>query len=88
MMAADPKGKARHRRSAQSEEPVGELAFYHAWCKHCGICVAFCPKQALALDDDGNPHLVRPERCNACGLCEVLCPDFAISVPRRGRKGE
>ena len=21
------------------------------WCKGCGICVAFCPKKALSLDE-------------------------------------
>jgi len=23
------------------------------WCKSCGVCVAFCPKQVLALDEAG-----------------------------------
>ena len=28
------------------------------WCKGCGICVAFCPKQALILDDEGKASWV------------------------------
>lgn len=56
------------------------VSFYPAWCKACGNCVAFCPREALARDQWGHPLLAHPERCTACGLCELLCPDFAISV--------
>ncbi|MDL2267378.1 4Fe-4S binding protein [Desulfovibrio sp. OttesenSCG-928-G15] len=49
-----------------------------AWCKGCGICVAFCPKQALELRNDKAVHL--PENCIVCGMCELYCPDLAIQV--------
>ena len=60
--------------------PDTRVSFYPAWCKGCGNCVAFCPRQALAKDQWGNPYLAKPDRCTACGLCEMLCPDFAIKV--------
>ncbi len=62
--------------------PSGEqkVSFYPAWCKRCGNCVAFCPREALAKDQWGYPYLANPDRCTTCGLCEMLCPDFAISV--------
>ncbi|MBU3953766.1 MAG: 4Fe-4S binding protein, partial [Proteobacteria bacterium] len=44
------------------------------WCKGCGICVHFCPKQVLELDRDGKAEAVRPEDCIACKLCELRCP--------------
>lgn len=71
--------------NAKAGRPAGQAAsakisFFPAWCKSCGNCVAFCPRQALAMDQWGAPHLARPERCTRCGLCEMLCPDFAISV--------
>ena len=70
---------------ALREEAADKVVFYHDWCKHCNICVSFCPKQALAMDADDYPQLVAPEQCNSCGLCEVLCPDLAVSVPGRER---
>lgn len=53
------------------------------WCKGCGICVAFCPKQALRLEQEKAKHL--PDRCIACGMCELYCPDLAIVVTKEKR---
>jgi NAD-dependent dihydropyrimidine dehydrogenase PreA subunit len=50
-------------------------------CKHCGICVHFCPKGAIGFDAEQYPELVDPEACTACRLCEHLCPDFGVKVP-------
>ncbi|WZL74936.1 4Fe-4S binding protein [Clostridiaceae bacterium 35-E11] len=48
-----------------------------SWCKGCGICVEFCPKNVLALKDD-KIEIVDIDKCIKCGLCELRCPDFAI----------
>ena len=50
------------------------------WCKGCGICVAFCPKNVLAIGPDEKVFEEKPEACIQCGLCEQRCPDFAIRV--------
>jgi 2-oxoglutarate ferredoxin oxidoreductase subunit delta len=50
------------------------------WCKGCRICVHFCPKQVLEIDDDNKAVAVRPEDCIACRLCELRCPDLAIEI--------
>jgi 2-oxoglutarate ferredoxin oxidoreductase subunit delta len=51
-----------------------------AWCKGCGICVQFCPKNVLELDDADKVVAARPEDCICCRLCELRCPDFAIEI--------
>ncbi|MEA1974388.1 MAG: 4Fe-4S binding protein [Bacillota bacterium] len=49
-----------------------------SWCKGCGICVHFCPKNVLELDEDNKIVIARGDDCIKCGLCELRCPDFAI----------
>ena len=54
-----------------------QVALKEAWCKACGICIAFCPRQALTARADGKPEW-NSELCVRCSLCELRCPDFAI----------
>ena len=54
------------------------------WCKGCGICVTFCPKQVLELDEREKAKAVRLEDCICCHLCELRCPDLAIIVVEAG----
>jgi 2-oxoglutarate ferredoxin oxidoreductase subunit delta len=63
-----------------------DIDIYRAWCKQCGLCAAFCPRECLALNEEGAPVVVKPERCTGCGWCELHCPDFAISVRERPAK--
>ena len=53
-----------------------KLIINTVWCKGCGICVAFCPKKALGLENE-KVRLVNAE-CILCGQCELRCPDYAI----------
>jgi len=50
------------------------------WCKGCGICVEFCPKNVLQLDESEIAVAKHPDDCICCGLCEMRCPDLAIEV--------
>ena len=70
------------RTNQQSEDPARQyrIDIYEAWCKSCGICVAFCPKGCLEQDEERSPRITRPDLCSGCGWCEIHCPDFAISV--------
>ena len=59
---------------------VEAVTINRQWCKGCGICVAFCPKAALKLENEKAVPI--PERCIACGMCELYCPDLAVSVDK------
>jgi 2-oxoglutarate ferredoxin oxidoreductase subunit delta len=63
-----------------AKEKLKEHLINRDWCKGCGICVHFCPKQVLELDNDNKAVAAHPEKCIACHLCEYLCPDLAIVV--------
>jgi 2-oxoglutarate ferredoxin oxidoreductase subunit delta len=65
-----------------------KIDIYRAWCKACGICVAFCPTGALAKDEAGNPYVNDAGKCIECGWCEIRCPDFAISVEKKTKRGK
>ena len=59
-----------------------DITIKMARCKGCGICVAFCPKQVLALDELGKVHVVNGEACIACGQCTPHCPQ-RIAIPKQ-----
>ena len=54
-----------------------KLVLDPSWCKGCGICVAFCPKNALELVDE-KVRLRQDNECVLCGQYELRCPDYAI----------
>jgi 2-oxoglutarate ferredoxin oxidoreductase subunit delta len=58
-----------------------ELLINRQWCKGCGVCVAFCPKSVLELDDKEKAVVARFEKCICCRYCELRCPDLAIEMP-------
>jgi 2-oxoglutarate ferredoxin oxidoreductase subunit delta len=57
-----------------------KVVVFDNWCKGCGLCVAFCPREVLEMSDDGTVDVVAPERCILCHWCDTHCPDFAILV--------
>ena len=65
-----------------------KVAIYHGWCKKCGICAAFCPRQVLGTDEAGYPVVKDISRCTGCDLCVDRCPDFAIAVLPTKKKQE
>lgn len=86
--AGAAKGPAEHAEPhppAPSTPPqpraqTHQVTIYRSWCKGCGICVAFCPKEVYAEWQGERPDVLHPERCTGCQQCVLHCPDFAIRV--------
>ena len=72
-------GKAA-KKPPRKKKKNFHIDIFPAWCKRCGICIAFCPKEVLVEDDAGYPSAKNPEACSGCMWCELRCPDFAITV--------
>ena len=54
-------------------------------CSGCGVCVDWCPTDAIKINDDGFAQ--RDENaCLGCGVCARFCPDEAISLKEQLRK--
>ena len=54
-----------------------KLEIEDKWCKGCGICAAFCPKQVREVKKE-KVRIANAEACIFCGQCELRCPDYAI----------
>ncbi len=55
------------------------------WCKGCGICIEYCPKNVLEFKN-AKAVVARVDDCIKCELCENMCPDFAITVDKLEEK--
>ncbi len=57
-------------------------------CKGCGVCVANCPTNTIALSADVNgkgynfAYMANPDSCTGCTNCATVCPDAVITVYR------
>ncbi|MFC2149372.1 4Fe-4S dicluster domain-containing protein [Candidatus Auribacterota bacterium] len=55
-------------------------------CKGCGLCVAVCDKNVLAMSKKMNKkglHYVECidiDKCVSCSKCAIMCPDVVIEV--------
>lgn len=78
-MADDPP-TPEDAEAPSDDQSKWRVTIYEAWCKGCGICVAFCPKDVYEQDILDRPQIVQPARCTGCQKCVLHCPDFAISV--------
>jgi 2-oxoglutarate ferredoxin oxidoreductase subunit delta len=67
-------------KATKKKPKLKRHVIYREWCKGCGICVEFCPKNVLALDENEKAVVVRQEDCICCRMCEYRCPDLAIEI--------
>ncbi len=55
-------------------------------CQGFGDCVAVCKFDALAMGEDGLPH-VNYDNCTGCGMCVEECPQKILTLVPRDRVG-
>lgn len=73
---------------AQRVKALGKVLVLEERCKECGICIEFCPEDALVVAERTNAKGYHPvqqtpdDRCNGCGICGRICPDAALEVFR------
>jgi len=75
----DKSGKPQREQPKKAKKGYSQIIF-RDWCKKCGICSAFCPKNVIGQNEEGGPVFERPEDCIGCRFCELHCPDFAITI--------
>jgi 2-oxoglutarate ferredoxin oxidoreductase subunit delta len=78
--SANSEGKAGIQKKKTSMEKKEKPFIWvnRRWCKQCGMCKAFCPKEVFEIDKDGYPYPKHIKHCVNCGLCTIQCPDYAI----------
>ena len=54
-----------------------------AKCRHCLLCVPFCPDSSLPVKD-GRLVGIDYFHCKGCGICAEVCPFGALSVKEGG----
>jgi 2-oxoglutarate ferredoxin oxidoreductase subunit delta len=72
-------------RRTQDEKMAGRIIIDIERCKGCGLCIAVCPKNGIAISKKSNKSGYFPAQasnadCTGCAVCAIICPDVAIEV--------
>jgi pyruvate formate lyase activating enzyme len=62
--------------------PVPDLLYTRESCTSCGSCIAACPHNALAFDEQNFIEVDR-SKCSASGECVQACPEDALELVGR-----
>jgi len=64
--------------SPESRRAEAELILVADRCVRCGACVAACPNEAHAVDEE--EHTIDRGRCVGCARCVEACPASALAI--------
>jgi 4Fe-4S ferredoxin len=75
--------------------PFDDLLVDRTKCDYCGICIPFCPEEAIKVKGDFDLKEVKKvapkitgsirvdnDKCTRCGWCEAVCPYDAAVVTK------
>ena len=68
--------------------PEYRIDIYRDWCKGCGICAAFCPRQCLGLDAERQPGGGKGRTLHRLPLVRTALPGFCHLRPGSGKAAE
>ena len=54
--------------------------FDQSLCVNCGLCIKYCPENALAVSTDDTEISVDSTRCIGCGECVAVCKNKAVKL--------
>lgn len=66
----------------------GSINIDQELCKGCLVCMEFCPKTVIKLNQKVNAagyipvSPVNNSDCSGCGICATVCAEVAIEVYR------
>ncbi|MEP0815329.1 MAG: ferredoxin family protein [bacterium] len=75
-------------RVQRDKEIPLRMAVNYDWCKGCGICISFCPKDCFDISSIGQPMMTRLDVCTKCMQCVYRCPDYCITIEDLSESGE
>jgi phosphoadenosine phosphosulfate reductase len=50
-------------------------------CTACGLCVDYCPVEALRINNENKKVELSLDKCTKCGICQQLCPIVKFGPP-------
>ncbi|MBD3172851.1 4Fe-4S dicluster domain-containing protein [Candidatus Bathyarchaeota archaeon] len=50
-------------------------------CIGCGLCISYCPEEAISKDEDGKAE-IDYRFCKGCGICANECPQKVIIMEK------
>ncbi len=70
----------QYKRKLKEKYQDLEMAINYDWCKGCGICIAYCPKDCFDISSINQPIMSRLDECTKCMQCVYRCPDYCITI--------
>lgn len=49
-------------------------------CKSCGLCIKWCPADAIVKTGKRSPLAIKQDKCICCGVCIGICPNNAVEI--------